>query len=43
MCGYFCIRFIDCMLKGKSLSDYTNFFFPSKHKKNGKIVLRYFQ
>ena len=24
MCGYFCIRFIDFMLKGKSLLDYTN-------------------
>ena len=26
MCGYFCIRFIDFMLKGKSLLDYTNLF-----------------
>ena len=26
MCGYFCIEFIDFMLKGKSLLDYTNFF-----------------
>ena len=24
MCGYCCIRFIDFMLKGKSLLDYTN-------------------
>ena len=24
MCGYFCIRFIDFMLKGKRLLDYTN-------------------
>ena len=27
MCGYFCIGFIDFMLKGKSLLDYTNLFF----------------
>ena len=27
MCGYFCIGFIDFMLKDKSLSDYTNLFF----------------
>ena len=26
MCGYFCIGFIDFMLKGKSLTDFTNFF-----------------
>ena len=25
MCGQFCIRFIDFMLKGKSLLEYTNF------------------
>ena len=24
MCGYFCLGFIDFMLKGKSLSEYTN-------------------
>ena len=26
MCGYFCIRFIDFMFKGKSFLDYTNLF-----------------
>ena len=26
MCRYFCIGFIDFMLKGKSLLGYTNFF-----------------
>ena len=25
ICGYFCIGFIDFMLKGKSLLDHTNF------------------
>ena len=43
MCGYFCIGFIDFMLKGKSLLEYTNFFSPSEYKKNDKIILKYFQ
>ena len=29
MCGYFCIGFIDFILKGKSLLDYTNLFSPN--------------
>ena len=29
MCGYFCIGFIDFMLKGKSLLDDTNLFSPN--------------
>ena len=28
MCGYFCIAFIDFMLSGKKLTDYTNLFSP---------------
>ena len=27
MCGYFCIIFIDFMLAGKTLTDFTNLFF----------------
>ena len=27
MCGYFCIDFIDFMLAGKTLTEFTNFFF----------------
>ena len=34
MCGYFCIRFFDFMLKGKNLLDYTNLFFPNGYEKN---------
>ena len=30
MCAYFCIGFINFMLKGKSLLDHTNLFFPRK-------------
>ena len=29
MCGYFCIGFIDFVLKGKSLTDFTNLFSPN--------------
>ena len=43
MCGYFCIRFIDFMLKGKSLLDYTNLFSPNNYEGNDKIMLKYFQ
>ena len=43
MCGYFCIGFIDFMLKDKTLLDYTNLFSPHDYEKNGKIILKYFQ
>ena len=33
MCGYFCIGFIDFMLAGKKLTDYTNLFSPHDLKK----------
>ena len=42
MCGYFCIGFIDFMLKGKSLTEYTNHFSPNDFKKNGDAILNYF-
>ena len=42
MCGCFCIGFIDCMFKGKSLIDYTNLFSPNNFKKNDDIILNYF-
>ena len=43
MWGYFCIGFIDFMLKGESLLDYTNSFFPNDYEKNDKIIVTYFQ
>ena len=43
MCGYFCIVFIDFILKGKSLLEYTNLFSPNEYKKNDKTTLKYFQ
>ena len=41
-CVYFCIGFIDFMLKSKSLLDYINLFSPNDYEKNDKILLRYF-
>ena len=43
MCGYFCIGFIDFMLAGKKLTDYTNLFSPHDFKKNNNIILSYFK
>ena len=42
MLGYFCIRFIDFMIKDKSLLDYTNLFSPNECEKNDKIILKYY-
>ena len=42
MCGYFPIGFIDFMLKGKNLTDFTNLFSPNNFKKNDDIILSYF-
>ena len=42
MCGYFCIRFIDFILKSKSLLDYANLFSPNDYEKNDKIILKIF-
>ena len=33
MCGYFCIRFINFVFKGKTLTEYTNLFSPYGFKK----------
>ena len=43
MCRYFCIGFIDFLLKGKSLLDYTNFISPNDYEKNDKIIVKHFQ
>ena len=40
MYGYFCVGFIDFLLKSKSLLDYTNLFSPYDYEKNDK---KYFQ
>ena len=43
MCGYFCIAFIDFMLAGKRLTDFTTLFSPHDFDKNDNITLRYFK
>ena len=42
MCGYFCIGFIDFMLKGKTLTEFTNLLSLSNFKENNDIILNYF-
>ena len=42
MWGYFCIRFIDCMHAGKTLTEYGNLFSPNNCKKSDDIILKYF-
>ena len=43
MCGYFCIVFIDFMLAGKTLINYTNLFSTYDFNKNDSIILSYFK
>ena len=43
MCGYFSIGFLDFMLAGKTLTDYTNLFSPYDFDKNDQIILSYFK
>ena len=42
MFGYFCIGFIDFILRGASLLEYTNLFSPNDYEKNNKIILKHF-
>ena len=43
MCGYFCIEFINFMLGGKTLTDFTSLFSPYNFGKNDNIILSYFK
>ena len=43
VCGYFCIEFIDFILKGKIFLDSTNLFSHNYYEKDDKIILKYFQ
>ena len=42
MFGYFGIGFIDFMLVGKTLTEFTNYFSPNKFTKSDDIILNYF-
>ena len=43
MCGYFCMEFINYMLKDKILSDYTNLFSSNDFKKNDQVIKKIFK
>ena len=43
MCDYVCIWFIDFMLAGKKLTDFTDLFSPDDFDKNDQIILNYFK
>ena len=43
ICGYFCIGFIDFMLAGKKVTDFTNMFLRYDFKKNDNIIPTYFK
>ena len=43
MCGYFCIGFIDFMLPGKTLVDFTSLFSSYDFENNDNIILNYFK
>ena len=42
MSGYFCIGFIGFMLKGESLLECNNLFFPNEYEKNDNINTKIF-
>ena len=43
ICGYFCIGFIDFILAGKKLTDFTSLFSPHDFDKYGNRILSYFK
>ena len=43
ICVYFCIGFIDFMLAGKILIEYTGLFSPDDFNNNDQIILSYFK
>ena len=42
MSGYFCIGFIEFMLAGKTLTEFTNLFSSNNFKRNDDITLKCF-
>ena len=43
MCGFYSIAFIEYVLAGRVLLDYTNLFSPDDYKKNDKTMCKYFK
>ena len=42
MCGNFSMGFIDFMLAGKTLTEFTNLFSPNNFEKNDDMIFKYF-
>ena len=43
LCGFYCITFIEYMIPGKTLLDYTNLCSPNDYQKNDQIIYKYFE
>ena len=43
MCGFYFIAFIEYLLAGETLLDFTDLFSPNDYKKNDKIIYNYFK
>ena len=43
MSGFCCIAFIEYMLAGIRLLDYTDFLLPNDYKNNDKIICKHFK
>ena len=41
MCRFYCIAFMEYMLAGETLLDYTHLFSPIDYKTNDKIIYKY--
>ena len=41
ICGFYCIAFMEYMIPGKILLDYTNLFSPNNYKKNDELIYKY--
>ena len=40
ICGFYCIAFIEFVLAGRNLLDYTNLFSPCDYKKNDQVIYK---
>ena len=43
MCEFYCIVFIEYIIAGKTLLDYTNLFSLNDYQKNDKVTYKYFK
>ena len=43
MCEFYCIDFLEYIIAGKNLLDYTNLFSHNDYQENDKIMYKYFK